>query len=301
MLQPRHPAQAPHLACTGLASTSPGAGRHRPAGQHPQRRRHPRITQRLHQRQRPGQPRRHHREPRAAAPHPAPAATPPRHPSTAAAAASPGQHLPDRSASTARSPLRGRPRTTTTGHRAPPAPARTPRPAPRPPARPGPPPATSPAAPPRPGSATGTQVTRYRQPADHRPVPLPPPPRRQRRQHLTQPLPVRPPPARSASPCTSPPSTAAQNRASAADPAPSPPASAGTAASRPVPLVLERVRRQVHPLPAAQHRAQSTADPAHVHLGQRGQEPGRAAVVAAQRPGHHRRRVRGPRRPPGSR
>ena len=54
---------------------------------------------------------------------------------------------------------------------------------------------------------------------------------------------------------------------------------------RPVVLPLERVGRQVHPLAPGEDRG-----PVHRHAvderpGQRGQEPARAAVVAAQRPG----------------
>ena len=51
VLQGRDPAQAPGLRLR-RAGRRPRPGRHRPAGQHPQRRGHPGVAQRLHQRQR---------------------------------------------------------------------------------------------------------------------------------------------------------------------------------------------------------------------------------------------------------
>ena len=76
-------------------------------------------------------------------------------------------------------------------------------------------------------------------------------------------------------------------------------------AARPVPLVLERVRRQVHPrsrrgeAPRPVHR-----DAPHVHLGQRRHEPAQPAVATAQRPRHrhhiHLRRREGVLNPPAS-
>ena len=158
------------------------------------------------------------------------------------------------------------------------------------PRRPGRRPARPRTAPPEPGPDTGTQVTRYRQSAVAAWSRAAPPPRRQRRQHLAQRPPVvdrqRPGQRR-----MSPPSTAAQNPASAAVPVPSPPPAAAGAGrgAGPVPLPLERVGRQVHPLPAAEHRRPVHRRPRARAPGQRGQQPRRAAVVPPQRPGHHRR------------
>ena len=59
---------------------------------------------------------------------------------------------------------------------------------------------------------------------------------------------------------------------------------------RPVPLMLERVGGQVHPPPRAQHLHPVHSRAAHVHPGQGSQQPVRTAIIAAQRPGHHRGR-----------
>ena len=200
----------PHtIACTGLATASPVPGRHRPAGQHPQRRLHPGIAQRLHQRQRPGQARRHHRD--------SPASGASSSASSDSTPASLGRPGPGRSGPPAPPgpPPPRRPRGPPPGRRAP-ASARTHPPASSPPAGPAgtttshvPDSATAA------GSGTGTQATRYRQPA------------------------------------SSPGRSVAARRPGRR--------------LRPVPLALERVRGQVHPLPAGQHRRPVHRDAAHVH------------------------------------
>ena len=61
---------------------------------------------------------------------------------------------------------------------------------------------------------------------------------------------------------------------------------------RPVPLVLERVRRQLHPLPAAQHRGPVHSRAVHVRGGQGGQHRRRRRPPRAQHRDEHRPAVR---------
>ena len=55
---------------------------------------------------------------------------------------------------------------------------------------------------------------------------------------------------------------------------------------RPYSLALERVRRQVHALSAAQHGRPVHLWSAHVYLGESRQHPPRPGVFSVQRPGH---------------
>ena len=182
-------------------------------------------------------------------------------------------HAPGRRARPARRPPRGQ--------ASPPArqglPAATSRPAP-PPASPLPA-ATSP------GTATGSTADRSRS----------------RRRHddstgSTSPS-GEPCPAPAPSPACSVPasasrfssSTAAQNRASAARP--HPPRGPDRGGLRPVPLALERIRRQAHPRAPGPEKnaAQSTAHTPDLNLSQRRHQPGQPAITTAQRPRHRDR------------
>src|SRR5580692_4887115 len=73
-------------------------------------------------------------------------------------------------------------------------------------------------------------------------------------------------------------------------PAAARPSAAGSpAAGRggPVPLMLERISRQRHPPRGGQHLRPVHRHAVDVRFGERGEQPGRAAVITAQRPGDH--------------